>query len=589
MQNLLRLSILLSGLLVLSACNGGGGGKNPAPKDIDPGYPEDSFPALNTSNKSFESVHFSGSKTCEACHDDPSTGENRVMVDSMGRDLSLGKAWQSSMMANATRDPYWMAVVATEMHLYPHLVDTMNDVCTRCHAPMANERGRRIGEPLQIFDKTNEAGETVPGLLSLDDTSVAFNHAMDGVSCTLCHQMADDGNLGTPAGMTGGFFVEQYTEENIADRPAYGQYADPDVGYMKSLSNYTPLYGAHTGSSEMCATCHNLTTQAVDTDGNPVEPTAHFPEQMAYTEWENSIFADDGSTPRSCQDCHMPKVEGAVPIAVAGAGDTVRENFAEHTLLGSNTVMLKLLDQYRTELGIDDDIDFEEAIVRNRQFLASSAEVAVKSWERTDEELSLVVEVQNKTGHKLPTGYHSRRAFLHVLVTDASGQTLYENGKVDDDGKIAGVVEDNDPEFYEPHYNVITEPTQVQVYQAIMGNSDGHLTHSLLNGKNYLKDNRLTPAGFDKTQAPDEVSVAGNAANDPNFDMGVDVVNYRIPLSTGSVNVLVELLYQPISFGHARHLFSFSSKVPQVNEFRSMFQNVELKTETIAATELVIE
>ena len=38
-------------------------------------------------------------------------------------------------------------------------------------------------------------------------------------------------------------------------------------------------------------------------------------EQATYHEWLNSAFADDGDTPKDCQDCHMPLVDGGVIIA----------------------------------------------------------------------------------------------------------------------------------------------------------------------------------------------------------------------------------------------------------------------------------
>jgi len=69
--------------------------------------------------------------------------------------------------------------------------------------------------------------------------------------------------------------------------------------------------------------------------------------------------------------------------------------------------------------------------------------------------LAIVLSWLNKAGHKLPSGYHSRRASLHVLVTDANGQVIYENGKINPDGSINGVADDTNPYVYEPHYNVI--------------------------------------------------------------------------------------------------------------------------------------
>ena len=42
------------------------------------------------------------------------------------------------MMANATKDPFWRAKVATELERNSHLSTVINDTCSKCHAPMAN-------------------------------------------------------------------------------------------------------------------------------------------------------------------------------------------------------------------------------------------------------------------------------------------------------------------------------------------------------------------------------------------------------------------------------------------------------------------
>ena len=548
-------------------------------------------PVIAPSDHTFEDAHFSGGQSCSACHDDQATGENRLMVDDNGRDLSLVKAWSTSMMANSARDPYWHAVFASELSLYPDSAEKINDTCTRCHAPMANEVGRRLGQPIQLYDSgSEETGDLVRGILSMTSEDERFNHAMDGVSCSLCHQIAEDANFGTEAGMTGEFFIEDYSAGDIADRPAYGQYVDVDQGYMKANAHFTPVFGAHISTSEMCASCHNLETAPLDRNGVPVPGADLFPEQMVYTEWQNSDYNVGGPLEASCQSCHMPVVDKAVPIAVAGADDP-REGFAEHTFLGANTVMMSMLDEWKEELGIDPELDFQEAIERNRSFLNTAAELEITSSTVNNDLLSFDVRVINRTGHKLPSGYHSRRVILSVLVTDANGQTVYQNGKVNPDGSIDGVIEDVNPEAYEPHYDVITEATQVQIYQSIMGNSDNELTHSLLNGTHYLKDNRLTPAGFVKRQVPDDVAVWGRAATqDADFNSGEDTVTYQVPVNGNApYNVLVELIYQPLSFGHLQALFQKSDTIDAIDQFRTLYNALDFTTETITGVVATVE
>ena len=53
----------------------------------------DDFEDAILHDPSFKSNHFSGSQNCALCHDG--------LKDSNGKDVSLVKAWQSTMMANA--------------------------------------------------------------------------------------------------------------------------------------------------------------------------------------------------------------------------------------------------------------------------------------------------------------------------------------------------------------------------------------------------------------------------------------------------------------------------------------------------------
>jgi len=149
------------------------------------------------------------------------------------------------------------------------------------------------------------------------------------------------------------------------------------------------------------------------------------------------------------------------------------------------------------------------------------------------------------------------------VVTDSNGVVVYENGKIGDDGGIAGVDEDVNPAVWEPHHEVITQPTQVQVYQAITGNDEGDRTHSLLNSASFLKDNRLTPAGFDKNNVSADVAVSGD--------------------------ITVVFRYQPISKGHLDELFLQSDKIPSVDHFRTMYERTTFKDEVMAFGQATIE
>ncbi len=83
---------------------------------------------------------------------------------------------------------------------------------------------------------------------------------------------------------------------------------------MQNNAQFTPKHSSHTGTSEMCATCHNVKTPFVDATGSIVSttPESEFPEQMPYSEWDHSDFRKGGTKEKSCQACHMPKV-GVMP------------------------------------------------------------------------------------------------------------------------------------------------------------------------------------------------------------------------------------------------------------------------------------
>jgi hypothetical protein len=100
------------------------------------------------------------------------------------------------------------------------------------------------------------------------------------------------------------------------------------------------------------------------------------------------------------------------------------------------------------------------------------------------------------TGHKLPTGYPSRRAWLHFTVTDRTGRIVFESGAFASNGAITGNDNDADTSGVEPHHTEIRSADQVQIYESVMSGSNGRPTTGLLTAVRYLKDNRLVPRGF---------------------------------------------------------------------------------------------
>jgi hypothetical protein len=512
----------------------------------------------------FTTAHFTGAGNCTSCHDG--------LTDGAGQDVSIGADWGATMMASSSRDPFWRAKVASELRRAPALAAVINDTCSRCHAPMANVEAKAAGHAPEIL-----------GAGFVDAQNPLHAAAMDGVSCTLCHQIEPRAELGTLAAFSGGYTVG--SPGRGVDRPLFGPFAGPRTGPMRNAVGYTPTHGPHIAQSETCATCHNLKTPFVDAGGRVASttPESEFPEQMVYTEWQNSRFAGEGGT--SCQGCHLPRTNGVV-VATRPKGLPRRDAFGRHTLVGGNTMMLDLLDRNRDELGITAG-GFERTIARTRESLASAAKVTIVSPVREGAQLRFVVQIDNLSGHKLPTSYPSRRVWLHVLASDAAGLPVFESGKMLDDGRIVGVDADSSAGAFERHHDVIAREDDVQVYETIMGNTDGAMTYTLLRGATYLKDNRLLPAGFPKDSAPPDVAVRGAALEDPSFVGGGDAVTFRLPSATGVTAVLVELRYQAIAAGFVDDLFTDEAE-PTVATFARLWRGATLRAETIASASVVV-
>jgi len=169
--------------------------------------------------------------------------------------------------------------------------------------------------------------------------------------------------------------------------------------------------------------------------------------------------------------------------------------------------------------------------------------------------------VQNPAGHKLPTGFPSRRAWLHVVIEDAAGNVVFESGGYDEQGRITDDDHDADPARFEPHRKVISQPGEVQIYESVMVDTEGNVTNILLRGSGYIKDNRLLPVGFDKAIAADDIGVDELALEDANFTGGGDRVMYSINVgdAAGPFTIRAELLYQSIGYNWAEKLRAFAT------------------------------
>jgi hypothetical protein len=500
---------------------------------------------------------FQTSDRCLACHNGLTTAS--------GKDVSIGFDWRASIMANSARDPYWQASVRREDLDHPESRAAIEDSCADCHMPIARYESKLQGRLGGVFAH-----------LPFEDDPNKNAAAEDGVSCSVCHQIGKE-KLGTRESFNGGFVVNApQAEEN---HPEYGPFVvqKGQARIMQtSTGGFRPTEAGHIHDSALCATCHTLYTKSLAADGKEI---GLFPEQMVYLEWQHSDYPEK----ESCQSCHMPQVEEDAPIAAVLSEP--RPGVRQHTFVGANFFMLNLLNKYRNDLSVTAmPVELTAEAESTKEFLESrSARVSIREIDIASGNLRVDVFVQNLTGHKLPTAFPSRRVWLHFLVRDQTGKKIFESGALNADGSIQGNDNDADPSRFEPHYREITGPEQVQIYEPILKDAAGHVTTGLSAATGYLKDNRLLPAGFQKQTASQDIAVAGDAADDPNFTDAGDLIRYSVPLpeARGPYHVEVELWYQPIGFRWAHNLSSYRSF--ETRRFVAYYESMPTSSATVLA------
>jgi hypothetical protein len=479
-------------------------------------------------------TEFRTSDRCIACH-------NGLMTPA-GEDVSIGFDWRASMMANSSRDPYWQASVRRETIDHADAAAQIEDTCATCHMPVARHAAKLRGERGQVFAHLPFTAETDHA-----------RQAEDGVSCSLCHQIGP-ARLGTPESFTGGFVIDPPDAQG--NNREYGPF-EIDPGHTRimqsSTEGFVPAQGMHIRQSELCATCHTLITETLGPGGKVV---GRLPEQVPYQEWLHSDYKNK----QSCQSCHMPVVKQAVPITrVFG----VPRELSRHVFVAANFFVQRMLNRYRDDLhvvALPQELT-AAADLTQRYLESQAARISVGDVRVEDGRLKADVAIDNLGGHKLPTAYPSRRAWVHFVVRDRNHRVVFESGAVNEDGSIRGNDNDADTAKFEAHHAELRSADDVQIYESILGDVNGAVTTGLLSASRYLKDNRLLPHGFDKRTAQPDIAVHGSALEDPDFTDAGDRVRYSVPLmgAEGPFEVEAELLYQPIGYRWAQNLKKYNA------------------------------
>jgi hypothetical protein len=489
------------------------------------------------------------SSHCAGCHGYDPTG--LALTDGDGRDINIYDDWRVSMMGFSAIDPFWRATLQHEVGLFPAAQAEIEETCLRCHAPLGSQQRKYMG---QGYSFAEMLGDSL---------------GLDGASCAACHQQPPE-TYGTAHS---GYLTLNY------DRNLFGPHPDPLEAPMELYVGFNPVYTDLMYSSGICAGCHTLVTGTLDTAGVPTGD--FFVEQATYHEWLNSTYAFQG---KECQNCHMPLLEDSVILANDLKDLEKRSPFGLHQFHGANTAMLTLIRENRDTLGLPDTISqaaWEESLEENLESLHDAATVTVSDYHLLDDTLVVQVQVMNHAGHKLPTGYPSRVAWLQVILQeDLTGDTIYANGLL----RVNGMLEGRDAPF-EPHHEIAYSEEDVQIYEMVMSDISGAVTTRLNAAYQPVKDNRILPLGFRRDHAVyDTVAVRGLALVDPDYNeltaSGTDRIEYRIPLygRDGLADLQVSLRYHTFPARWMQDLFT-SDHIPDVVRFEKMYRGYETFSE----------
>jgi len=474
-----------------------------------------------------EGGSFTTSTVCMTCHG--------------GYDAATepGKNFQGSMMAQAMRDPLFLACLAIAEQDAP----SSGDLCLRCHTPIGWMGGR---------SQPTGGGQLLPS-------------DRDGVACDVCHRMTDPIYKPGISPIEDQAVLSFLTPSHIPTNYAGGQYvADPDPRkrgpFNDTVAPHSVVTSGFHRTADFCGTCHDVSnpvfTKVADGDYAPgpldAPPASMDSEQLlplerTYSEWKNSAYVTGVYAPEfagnkadgivsTCQDCHMRDVSGK------GCNDPAaptRPDLPLHDMTGGNAWLGPIIGTlYPTET---DATALAAASVRAVETLKKAAVVGL-TFASEGDSFRAIVTVTNRTGHKLPTGYpEGRRMWIHLTARDAVGTIVYESGSYD---AATGVLAlSPEPQVYEVELGISP------ALGGALGAPSGKSFHFTLNDSIY-KDNRIPPLGF--TNAA--FTVFGGMPVDPHFPgpgpRYADGQNWdasTFPLPPTAVTISARLYYQTTS------------------------------------------
>ncbi|MBE0537417.1 MAG: hypothetical protein IH624_17275 [Phycisphaerae bacterium] len=447
-------------------------------------------------------IEFAKVEQCQMCHSNTKNGDADPMY-----------SWQGGMMAQAMRDPIFLASLTVANQDVPGV----GEFCLRCHAP----RG-------WLEDRSTPA-----------DASALNKEDMHGVSCDVCHRLMD------PRGPEAAKLIKDIP-------PSYGNammVADPKnrvrgpYGDGKGAMPHGVMKSDFHASGDLCGTCHDISNPlfAEDVKTQPVASFGHI--ERTYSEWLLSDFAQQGKD-GSCQSCHYPKVEGGGQASRFGS--VHRDHFVMHGPVGGSTwVQDAVAEMFPGEV--------------NRKALQAGkkrAEELLKTAAKLDLDVSdgktAKLRITNLTGHKLPSGYpEGRRMWVNVQFMGAANQIIKEIGGFGDKQDTLAGAPVKAPTLLDPKATVIYEvlPGMSEAAAKKFNKRPGHSFHFVLNDT-IVKDNRIPPKGFNNARFKEHLcEPIAKEYKDGQF---WDDVQFEVP--AGTKKVLVRLMYQSMSWEYLKFL-----------------------------------
>ncbi len=292
--------------------------------------------------------------------------------------------WSGSMHAYASDDPVFLA-----MNKRGQREAQLGTFCVQCHAPMAVALG--------LTDGTNFDPTTLPA-------------GARGITCYFCHnvdQIVDDHNNGLKIAlddtMRGG-------AGDPADSPAHN-------------SKFDPLMASQTNNSQMCGSCHDVTTPR------------NVQLERTYSEWQGSLFSHQDPAhelPLTCSGCHMQSSDDVIADG-PGLDVGVRMNgFHEHVWPAIDQALTTFPNPDVLTMDIARDLDPALTIVGPLPPGSSTAGGGICVTPENGGQLTVRMDTRG-TGHKWPSGAaQDRRAWLEVIAYDATNTVVFSSGVVPD-------------------------------------------------------------------------------------------------------------------------------------------------------------